>query len=248
MEASATASKLPQLNQDTIIDGINSLLSMFKVIGQKPFPRNVMTANYDGYFLVNDIEHMYNVFEDAKFKDCRISAYPPVTENSILIPNILLLDIDYDDSLVLNNGREYGDKVNKTKVNKILKQLQTKFNITNFMVMHTGNGRQILIPFMFDSPFEEIAEFRKYLPYMLSRNKKNENNAVSEAFLPFAKKYLSNNQADPGNYPNFKSMFLRVPGTINAKSLISPFMNQSSKGLSLLISMVFSVMLWRTDL
>ncbi len=52
---------------------------------------------------------------------------------------------------------------------------------------------------------------------MASKNKKNTSNVVSEEFLPFAKKYLSSNQADLGNHPNFASMFLRVPGTINVK-------------------------------
>ncbi len=43
------------------------------------------------------------------------------------------------------------------------------------------------------------------------------NNILSESFLSFAKKYLSDDQADGANYPRFSNVFLRVPGTINMK-------------------------------
>ncbi|MGH9987149.1 MAG: DNA primase noncatalytic subunit PriX, partial [Nitrososphaeraceae archaeon] len=52
---------------------------------------------------------------------------------------------------------------------------------------------------------------------MVSKNKRNASNIISKEFLLFAKKYLSSNQADLGNHPNFASLFLRVPGTINMK-------------------------------
>ena len=70
-------------------------------------------------------------------------------------------------------------------------------------------ARHILIPFLFDSPFEYIEEFSIFLPLMVAKNKKNANNIISEEFLPFAKRYFSSNQADLGNYPNFASMFLQ---------------------------------------
>ena len=206
-----------QVDKDKVIDGINSLVSMFEIIGQPIFPRNIMTTEYSGFFTVNDIGQLFDSFGRAKFKDCRISAYPPVKEDSMLIPNLLLLDLDYDSRLIYNNSKESVDQILKTKVNKILKRLQLVYNIQNFMVMHTGNGRHILIPFLFDVPFEYIEEFSIFLPLMAAKNKKNANNIISEEFLPFAKRYFSSNQADLGNYPNFASMFLRVPGTINMK-------------------------------
>jgi Primase X len=204
-------------DKNKVIDGINSLVSMFEVIGQPVFPRNIMTAEYAGFFTVNDIGQLFDAFERASFKDCRISAYPPIKENCMLIPNLLLLDLDYDHHLICNNSKEYADKILKTKANRILKRLQLTYKINNFMVMYTGNGRHILIPFLFDVPFEYIEELSIYLPLMISKNKKNANNIIGEEFLPFAKKYLSNNQADMSNHPNFASMFLRVPGTINMK-------------------------------
>ena len=130
-----------QADKDKVIDGINSLVSMFEIIGQPIFPRNIMTAEYSGFFTVSDIGQLFDSFGRANFKDCRISAYPPVKEDSMLIPNLLLLDLDYDFSLICNNSKECVDWILKTKVNRILKRLQLVFNIQNFMVMHTGNGK-----------------------------------------------------------------------------------------------------------
>lgn len=204
-------------NEGEVIDGINAILNMLENIGQPLFPRRIMTAAYSGAFTIDSLTHMYDAFKRANFQDCRISAYPPVNEETLFSPNLLLLDLDYDDEQVKTNGRTYADQIHKTKVNKILKRLQTKFHITNFMVVNTGNGRHILIPFGFDSPFEYIEEMRDILPYIMSSRYKRANNIMSESFLSFAKKYLSNNQADQGNHPNFASIFLRVPGTINMK-------------------------------
>ena len=204
-------------NEDDVMDGINAILNIFETIDQPLFPRNIMTASYSGFFPVHDLKQMYKIFKRSNFQDCRISAYPPVTENSMFAPNLLLLDIDYDDTQVKTNGIIYADQLNKTKVNKILKRLQLKFGIQNFSVMRTGNGRHILIPFLFDTPFECVQEMRDILPYLISRSHRRINNIMSESFLPFAKKYLSNDQADKGNYPNFSSIFLRVPGSINMK-------------------------------
>lgn len=81
------------------------------------------------------------------------------------------------------------------------------------MVVRTGNGRHILIPFLFDCPFEFLDEMRYIMPFLLSKSHRKMNNIMSENFLPFAKKYLSNNQADKGNYPTLSSVFLRVPGS-----------------------------------
>jgi hypothetical protein len=214
---SSTNSVEIKANEGVVIDGINSLINMIELIGQPFFPRNIMCAAYNGFFPVYDLKQIYNVFKRSNFQDCRISAYPPVTENSMFTPNLLLLDIDYDNDQVKENGLMYASQLNKTKVNKILKRLQVKFNIHNFMVMRTGNGRHILIPFLFDTPFEHIKEMNEILPFLISKSHRKRNNIISESFLPFAKKYLSNNQADQGNYPNFASVFLRVPGTINMK-------------------------------
>ena len=93
------------INEYAIMKGINSVVSMFEVLDQPVFPRNIMTSDYSGFFPVHDTNEMFNAFGRAQFKDCRISAYPPVRQDTQLIPNILLLDLDLDDKLVISNSR-----------------------------------------------------------------------------------------------------------------------------------------------
>jgi hypothetical protein len=207
---------MPRADDNEVIDGINLILSMLEIIGQPVFPRNIMTGDYTGFFTVYDTGQLFDAFKRAKFRECRISAYPPISKNNMLIPNLLLLDLDYDQKLVISNGKLYADRILKIKVNKILKNLQLTYHITSFMVMHTGNGRHVLIPFLFDVPLDNLIELRPYLP-LIHKYRKNLDNIVSEEFLSFSKNYLSNNQADTANHPNFASIFLRVPGTLNMK-------------------------------
>ena len=205
-----------QIDQTEIIDGINSILSMFKVIGQKLFPRNIMTADFTGFFPVGDEIQMMNAFEQAKFRDCRISAYPPVSSETLQIPNISLLDFDYDKKLIAKYGKLHANFVLMNQVNVILKKLQHEFNIRNFMVLHTGHGRHVMIPFIFDTPFDKLKELSPYLKF-IHKSRKNPGNNISEEFLVFCKSYLSNNLADKENRPGFSNMLLRVPGTLNTK-------------------------------
>ena len=84
------------------------------------------------------------------------------------------------------------------------------------MVMFTGNGRHIVVVFAFDRPFEKIADFQRYID-RLPPTSSLSINPISKEFLRYAKDYLSNGQADAADHPNFRSMFLRVPGTMNTK-------------------------------
>jgi hypothetical protein len=201
------------IDKNAVKSGVNSILSMLEIIRQPLFPRNIMTASYNGFFPVHDVNQLLNAFEKAKFRDCRISAYPPMTKDnlSMLVPNMLLLDLDLDHKLVTFKSKRIADGALRNKVNRILAKLQAVYHIFNFMVLWTSNGRHILIPLGFDRPFEHIIEFSRYsdiLPPSIS---------VSEEFLSFAKNHLTISQADPNNYPRFPTIFLRVPGTLNTK-------------------------------
>src|SRR5918994_391457 len=199
------------IDKNAVKKGVNSIISMLETIWQPIFPRNIMTADYSGFFTVHDVEQLLNAYEKAEYRDCRISAYPPVTKDNQLVPNLLLLDLDLDHKLVAFKSKQIAEKALKNKVNKILMKLQRIYSIFNFMVLWTGNGRHILIPLSFDRPFEHIIEFSKYLDILPSPF------LISEEFLSFAKNHLTNSQADQNNYPRFSSTFLRVPGTINTK-------------------------------
>ena len=157
------------------------------------------------------MNQLLNAFEKAEYRDCRISAYPPMTKDNQLVPNMLLLDLDLDHKLVTFKSKQMAERALKNKVNRILMKLQINYFIFNFIIVWTGNGRHILIPLGFDRPFEHIVEFSKYLDILPPSF------SISEEFLSFAKNQLTNSQADPNNYPRFSSTFLRVPGTINTK-------------------------------
>ena len=100
-------------------------------------------------------------------------------------------------------------------MNRIHAKFERAYNIINFMVLWTGYGRHIVIPFGFERSFEHLTEFSGYLDIFHSPF------SISEEFLLFAKIFLSGNQADPNNYPNFSSTFIRVPGTVKTKEEVN---------------------------
>ena len=205
------------VDENAVKNGIKSLFQMFQLIKQPLFPRRIMTAEYSGAFTVYDIGQLYSAFKHAQFKDCRISAYPVVDDDTstTLIPNLLLLDMDLDSKIVNTKSKLIADEILKNKTNKIVTQLQKVYHINKFMVIWSGHGRHVIIPFGFSRPFEQLTEFSKYLDWLPS------DLLISEEFLVFAKKFLSSNRADTENHPSFRSMFLRVPGTINTKNKYS---------------------------
>ena len=209
-------------NTDDVADGINALLNLFELIKQPLFPRTIMTASYSGAFMVNSEREMYNAFREAEYHDCRISAYPPIRDDTRLIPNLVLLDIDFDESFIKESDQTFqgflaAKEDNQNLVNKITERLTSNFRLTNFMVIYTGNGRHILVPFIFEKPLEYVQEMQPFINMLMSSYRQTANNILSEHFLLFAKNYLSDDHADKANYPKFSNMFLRVPGTLNWK-------------------------------
>jgi len=199
------------MNIDAVSEGLRTLLGMFKALNQPIFPRNIMTYSYSGFFSVSNLQQMYSAYQGADFKDCRISAYPFISKKAaaiLYVPNLLLLDMDLDYEIVLEKGREYAKDLLKRKVNSLLKQLQQKYAIANLMILWTGNGHQVYIPFGFDKPLEHFREFAHF---------RDSTPNISQEFLIFTKEYLTKNNADKSNTPNFASMFFRIPGSINTK-------------------------------
>lgn len=170
-----------------------------------------MTQSYSGFFSVNSLQQLFSACQRADFKDCRISAYPFISRKAaaiLYVPNLLLLDMDLDYEIVLEKGREYAKDLLKRKVNSLLIRLQQKSAIANFMILWTGNGHHVYIPFGFDKPLEHFQEFTQF---------RDSTPNISQEFLIFMKEYLTKNKADRANTPNFASMFFRIPGTINTK-------------------------------
>lgn len=210
------------VNPQQVIEGISSVLTMFEVVGQRLFPREIMCGKYKR-FTVSSEQEMLDAFRRSDYLNCRICAYPALKssnnnkdrgwDESLLIPNLVQLELDIDRKLIPKHSKEYASNMLRIQVNDLIKKLVLDYTIYNMMVMSSGNGYHILIPFRFDTPFERIKEFFKYTKYDIFNITKNE---VSERFLVFAKEKLGNGLADPANNPSFR-MLLRCPGTINDK-------------------------------
>lgn len=75
----------------------------------------------------------------------------------------------------------------------------------NPTVIWSGNGYHIHIPVELDTAFEDMWDFQVF-------------SEPSVKFLRWAARRLTNGKADHNNNPSFRSMLLRVPGTINSKA------------------------------
>ena len=216
------------VNHKQIAEGLLSLQIMFEKLGQPAYPRKIMTADYSGPFTVYDDKQMIDAFKRSNHRDCRVSAYPYFEEpyqKSILVPNLLMLDVDLNYDLILEYDRQHSLIECNRRLNKLLKRLQQKHDINKFMVLYSGNGYHVYIPLTFlKKPLESYKEFFKYRKWLDLLND-DYDNTISEEFLRFLKTFLSpkkSKEVDTANNPNFSSMFLRIPGTINTKTKYFP--------------------------
>ena len=190
-----------------VIEGIDLLLNLFEKTGQqrqKLFPRKIMTAKYTGQITVNSKEEMLQKFEEADFIDCRINAYPVVPAGTLLVPNIIMIDLDIDRTL------KTGQKLIKQILHKTLQNIAEYSDEALVpLVIWTGNGYHVYIVLNLGQPLEYIAEYSNV----------NVTKEISKEFMRFTKSYLSDNKADSKNNPSFESCLLRVPYTLNSKCL-----------------------------
>jgi hypothetical protein len=162
------------------------------------FPRTIMTKKLGYQRLVYSKERALEHFIDSDFIDCRINAYPYLTEYKDVPrykPDFLFIDLDR--------------KNFKTKKSFELSLYNTLKNIKEKLngyptVLFTGGGYHIYQPVDIPTALENITEFKEF-------------DKPSEQFLRFAKDFLSNNKADKQNNPSFRSCLLRIPGSINSK-------------------------------
>jgi hypothetical protein len=198
------------IRKQKVTEGINIILSLFTLVKQQRiFPRAIMTKATRGQVTIHSVEEMMKKFEEAGFQDCRINAYPAFLneaeekdyENGINLdlfaPNILFIDLDEKDF----SSKEELDKI----VKKILKHISITLLGSNPLVMWTGRGYHIIVPFQQTEALEHFEEFEGLTE------------KPSEELLKFTKGYLSLNKADKTNNPAFKSCLLRVPYTFNSK-------------------------------
>jgi hypothetical protein len=187
-------------DKESLQEGLNFILSHF----QGPvFPRTISTYKTSNRQIeVFSIENAMGFFEEAKFIDCKINAYPTYTEYKGInrqAPDFIFIGLDkstFDTERAL-----------KLALNKTLRNIQEKLDGSsgNPTVLWTGNGYHIYQPIdAFVLEQEEL--FSKF-------------DKPSKSFLRFSEQYLSDYRADPSHNPSFKSCMIRVPGSYNSKCI-----------------------------
>jgi hypothetical protein len=186
-----------------IESGLDFILSHF-IVEEPLFPRKISTYKSNNkQFIVRSKDDIIDAFTNSNFVDCRINAYPSLTDYKGIQrhkPDFIFIDLDRND---FKSDRSF-----KLALSNTLRNLNEKLvddsNDVQPTVLGTGGGYHIYQPIFCPIALENITEFQKF-------------DNVSVEFLRFAKNYLSNNKADKNNNPSFKSCLLRVPGSINSK-------------------------------
>lgn len=194
------------------MEGIELILSLFTRAGQhRLFPRRIMTKHTKVQITVYSREQIIFWFEQANYQDCRINAYPAFVSEAeeqdykkginldFLSPNILFIDLDVEHF-------KSKEELNRW-LNRILKNIANVLHGVKPLVLWSGHGYHIIIPVKATEALEQFEDFEPYT------------NEPSKEFLQFTPRYLSLNKADDKNNPALGSSLLRVPHTLNSKSL-----------------------------
>ena len=185
----------PQLTDIEIESGLEFIISHFE---EPLFPRKIMTKRLEYQKKVYSKSEALTYFQQSEFLDCRINAYPFLTEYEDVPrykPDLLFIDIDKNN---FDTERKFQNALSST-----LRNIKEKLEGAP-TVLETGGGYHIYQPVYCKTALENVIEFNKF-------------DRPSEQFLRFAKDYLSNYKADKNNNPSFKSCLLRIPGFINSK-------------------------------
>ncbi len=164
------------------------------------FPRTIMTPKTKQK-QVNSKEEALYFFERSQFTDCRINSFyfSYLDFGLSWKPDILFIDLDLEN---FYSRMGLDSALSKTLSNI---QLFLKDKTATPTVLWSGRGYHVIQPLDFPKALEYVPDFDDY-------------DKPSEQFLRFCKDFLSDNNADKGNFPGFRSCLLRVPNTINSKN------------------------------
>lgn len=175
---------------------------------QEPlFPRDIMTKKLGHKIEVFDEKFMLWHFEGSDYQDCRISAYPRLTQYkgiNLVAPSLIMIDLDLSD-LGTETALEKALKTTLMRIHQTFKTMPT--------VLWTGNGFHIYLPIKaFILEEEEI-----FAKFQFQSGNSNEP-SLSTKFMRYAEAYFTDKKHDPQHRPSVNSCLLRVPGTYNSKN------------------------------
>ena len=188
-------------------DGFDFILSHL----QEPsllFPRKIMTKDLGYQVEVFDKQKALDYFKSSRYEDCRINAYPPFTNyHGINMTPISFLIVDLD---LKDFGNLKKEKLLERALNKALDKIKQSIG-GNPTVLWTGNGYHIYQPVsgLLLEEYETFYEFTKYL-----------DKDLTSLFIKFAEEFFTDNTSDCLHNPTVKSCLLRIPGSVNSKSII----------------------------
>ena len=193
-----------------------------------------MTLTSKGPMSINSKEEISQRCREADYKECLINAYPEIIEiNGMLIqsPNFILIDLD----LSLCKTCVYPIR----KLDYILKQtlMQIKEEIHGQpTVLWTGSGYHIYLPVQVPILDTEFEFSKGRFQNLFSLNSRFYDYYMSEVFLQFAERFLTDGKSDLSQQPRYSNCMVRIPDTYNMDSL--------SKGMSLEESRVKILQEW----
>jgi hypothetical protein len=181
-----------------VIEGVDFMLEHLGFI----FPRAVATlATGYSQVRVNSREETIQRFEDSDFIDCYMSVFPTYNNKQHYKPNHIFIDIDRRH---FASGQEFEQAVQDT-VENIARIFGDNVSPT---MLASGNGIHVHLPIDMPGPLEQVTEVKHFKD-------------VSNEFLRYLERRLSNWKSDPNHNISFKSSLFRVPGTYNLKCIKS---------------------------
>lgn len=169
------------------------------------FPRDILTKKLGHKIEVLNKEILLRHFEESDYQDCRINAYPKLTQYrsiNLVAPSLVMIDLD----LANFDSRKNLDNTLKATLKRIYQLLKVRPT-----VLWTGNGYHIYLPIK-AFILEEEEVFAKF------QNGDPDGPCLSTKFMRFAESFFTNNKHDPQHRPSVHSCLLRIPGTYNAKN------------------------------
>ncbi|MDN5868205.1 MAG: hypothetical protein L0H55_12520, partial [Candidatus Nitrosocosmicus sp.] len=182
------------------------------------FPRTIMTFKTGGQIVIDyktdiqdSINQIYDYYREADFIDCRINAFPFITEYSISLQiknktpaDFFMIDLD------LKDFDHSNERLNRTLERTAKKLSQTFHSSSNPTILWTGNGYHI---------YQQLSGFVLEKESVFFALAKHFQKDLTTEFLRFAGSYFTTSNNDKQHKPSIRSCLVRMPGTFNSKNM-----------------------------